>query len=261
MLAFLKSNPEYKLSQTDHSSFVALYNTFVVRPVLLLSIRAGLNIPYLTFVEQHPTSGTATGSTFKTDASNIFFSVEGKFKILPKLEAGIGIGLSQMKFTNQMNYYDWAKIQYIETQTRIEIPVSVTYDLPGFGKFTPYVRGGLGFALNVSTQADIQLIPTDRNNQYSRTGGTLDIKDTRIPLDVFGHAGLGLKFKIPRGFLFVEARTNVGIFDQNNKKVGTYTQMEDTFYMYSSPDFRLNTFTVNLGYTYIFYKPSKKTAK
>ena len=100
---------------------------------------------------------------------------------------------------------------------------------------------------------------TDRNNPYSRTGGTLDVKDSRIPVDIFGHLGTGIKFKIPRGFLFFEARASLGILDQN-KTGGKNTDLLENFYFYSSPGFRLNTFNMNLGYTYIFYKPSKKKA-
>jgi hypothetical protein len=260
MFSFLKSNPEYKLSQTDHSSFVNLYNSFVIRPVLMLSVRAGINIPFLTFVENHPTSGTPGNSVYKTDASNLFLSLEVKFKIAPKIEIGAGAGFSQIKFTNIMDYYDFAKIQYIETQQRIEIPISVNYDLPSFGSFTPYIRGGAGAAIIMAASADASLNVTDRNNPYSRTGGTLNVKDSRIPVDIFAQAGAGLKFKIPRGFLFVEARGNFGIMDQF-KTGGKNTALLQNYYFWSDPSFRLNTFNLNLGYTYIFYKPSKKQAQ
>ncbi len=259
MLAFLKDNPEYQLSPTDHSSFVYLYNSFTVKPVLLLSVRTGLNYPFLTFVQEHPTSGQPGKSVYKTDAANIFLSLEGKFRIAPKLEAGFGAGFSQVRFTNIVDYYEWGKIQYIETQMRLEIPVFVSYDLPAFAKFTPFIRAGMGVALNLSTSADVTLNMTDKNNPYPRSGGTLNVRDSRIPIDFFGQAGFGLKYKIPRGFLFLEARGNFGIMDQN-KAGGKNTDQLEQFYLWSSPGFRLNTLNVNLGYTYIFYKPSKKKA-
>ncbi|MGD0582908.1 MAG: outer membrane beta-barrel protein [Bacteroidales bacterium] len=259
MLSFLKSNPEYKLSPTDHSSFVYLYNSFVVRPVLMISIRAGVNVPFLTFVQEHPTSGMPGKSVYKTDAGNIFISLEAKFKISPKLEVGVGAGYSQVKFTNLVNYYDFATIQYIETQQRIEVPVSISYDLVSLGRFTPYIRGGAGVALNLSTSADASLNMTDKNNPYSRPGQTLNVKDSRIPVDIFGLAGAGVKFKIPRGFLFLEAKGSFGFLEQF-KPGGKNTSLLQNYYFWSDPDFRLNTFNLSLGYTYIFYKPSKKMA-
>jgi hypothetical protein len=259
MLAFLKSNPEYQLSPTDHSSFVYLYNSFTVKPILLLSVRTGVNVPFLTFVREHPTSGVPGKSVYKTNAGNIFLSLEAKFRISPKLEVGFGAGFSQIKFTNLVDYYDFARIQYIETQQRLEVPVFVSYDLPSFGKFTLFIRGGAGAALDLSTSADASLIMTDKNNPYSRTGGTLNVKDSRIPIDFVGQAGFGMKYKIPRGFLFLEARGNFGFMDQN-KTGGKNTDLLENYYLWSNPGFRLNTFNVNLGYTYIFYKPSKKKA-
>jgi hypothetical protein len=172
----------------------------------------------------------------------------------------VGAGYSQAKFTNSVPYYDFAKIQYIETQQRIEVPVCISYDLPGFGKFTPYIRGGAGIALNLATSADASLVMTDKKNPYSRSGGTLKVKDSRIPVDIFGQAGAGLKFKIPRGFVFLETRASFGILDQL-RTGGSSTDILQNYYFWSSPDFRLNTFNVNLGYTLIFYKPSKKKAE
>jgi len=259
MLSFLKDNPEYQLSPTDHSSFVYLYNSFTVKPILLLSVRAGLNYPFLTFVQEHPTSGQPGKSVYKTDAGNFFLSVEGKFKIAPKLEVGFGLGYSQIKFTNSVDYYEWGKVQYIETQQRLEMPVFISYDLPSFAKFTPFLRAGVGATLNLSSSADATLNMTDRNNPYTRSGGTLNVKDSRIPIDFFGQAGFGLKYKIPRGFIFLEARGNFGILDQN-KTGGKNINTLEMFYLWSSPGFRLNTLNLNLGYTYIFYKPSKKKA-
>lgn len=258
MLAFLKSNPEYQISPTDHSSFVYLYNSFNVKPVLLLGIRAGTNLPFLTFVEQHLTSGEPGKSSFKTDLANLFISVEAKVRLAKKLEIGVGAGFSQISFTNNVDY-KFATIEYIETQQRIEVPICLTYELTTFGKFTPYARAGLGAALNLSTSANASLYMTDKNNSYNIPTRTLDVKDSRTPVDLFGQAGVGMKLKIPHGYLFAEARANLGILQQNVAG-GKNVDLLENLYKWSSPRFRLNTLNMNLGYTYIFYKPSKKKA-
>src|SRR5512133_2051404 len=51
MLAFLKQNPEYQLSPTDHASFVHIYNSFNVKPVLQVAFHIGTNIPFVTLVD------------------------------------------------------------------------------------------------------------------------------------------------------------------------------------------------------------------
>lgn len=264
MLAFLKRNPEYQLSPTDHSSFVYLFNTFRVKPVLKLGVRAGISKPFLTFIEEVPIPGDPGSSTFTSKASNLYFSLDTRFKVTGKIELGIELGYSQLSFTNEVQVRGtsdalFSITAYNETQQRIEIPVSMTYDIVTFGKmFTPYFRVGAGAAYNLSTKADVSNIPTDPNNlSSSRTGETLKRKDSRIPLDIFGQAGLGMKYKIPRGVLFAELRSNIGVMNQNIAGGSTLSTLEG-YYFWSDPGFRMNSVNLNFGFTYVFYKPSKR---
>jgi hypothetical protein len=257
MLEFLRKNPEYQLSPTDHSSFVYLYNNFRVRPVLQVSIHAGLNKPFLTFVDPVLTSGEKEVSKFKSSL-NLFFSAESKFKIGKKTEAGFELGYSIMKFTNRIPYYNgYTSINYTESQQRIEVPLFVQYDFTSFGKFIFYGRGGLGAAYTLGVTANAIFTPTDPNNRDTRTGETLNRKDSRIAIDYFAQIGAGLKYKIPMGFFFAEIRTDIGTLDQY-KPGGKAIPQTDFFYAWRDPSFRLNAVNINIGYTYIFYKPSKR---
>jgi hypothetical protein len=259
MYEFLKKNPEYQLSPTDHSSFVYLFNNFKVKPVVQIGIHAGTNVPFLTFVTPTLTAGENknSDSKFSSNIGNLFFSVESKFKITNKLELGFEVGYSQMKFSNKINYMGFTVINYNESQQRIELPVYALYDFTSFGKFTLYGRAGIGAAYTLGVTATATSSPTDPDNKNSRTGKSLNRKDSRVEFDCFGHLGAGLKYKIPKGFLSVELRSNFGIFEQNVP--GGLTIPEgDFYYLWRDPNFRLNAFNINVGYTYIFYKPSKK---
>jgi len=259
MYAFLKKNPEYKISPTDHSSFVYLFNSFVVKPVVQIGVHALTNIPFLTFIAENQTSGEPGKSVYKTNAANLYISLETKFRISRKLEFGIEAGYSQMKFTNIVNYLGFGIINYKETQQRLEIPVNLTYDITSFGKFIPYGRVGLGAAYNLSTSAEVSFNVTDKNNLNNRTGETLNRKDSRVPLDFFGQIGAGMKFKIPRGYLFAEVRSNFGIRNQNVQG-GKTVDLLQNYYLWTDPGFRINSLNLNIGYTLVFYKPSKKKA-
>jgi hypothetical protein len=96
MLAFLKKYPEYQLSPTDHSSFVNLYNGFKVTPFIQLAVHAGSNLPFLTFVTEHPTGGIPGSSKISRNVGNLYLSVESKYKIAPKTEICIEEGFSQL---------------------------------------------------------------------------------------------------------------------------------------------------------------------
>jgi len=258
MFEFLKKNPEYQLSPTDHSSFVYLFNNFKVKPVVQISIHAGVNVPFMTFVEPNLTEGELAKSTFSSNIGNLFFSGESRFKVTNKLEVGFEIGFSQMKFTNKVNdIMNHAVINYTESQQRIEVPIFIEYNFTSFGKFTIYGRAGAGAAYDLGATATATYTPTDINNKNSRTGQSLDRKDSRLTIDYFGQLGAGVKYKIPRGFFFGELRSDLGVFDQNVSG-GQTESVLDWYYIGSEPDFRLNSINFTLGYTYIFYKPTKR---
>jgi hypothetical protein len=256
MYEFLKKNPEYQLSPTDHSSFVYLFNNFKVKPVLQLTIHAGINVPFLTFVTPNLTSGENVKSSFSSNVSNLFFSLESKFKIGEKTEAGLEVGFSKLKFSNTVNQ-GFAVLNYTESQSRLEIPLSLTYDFASFGKLTAYSRTGLGAALNLGVTATDSYNPTDNNNPNRRTGESLARKDSRVSVDFYAQVGAGLKYKISRGFFLAEIRSNFGIKEQNVQSGKTVSTTE-FFYFWRDPNFRLNALNINIGYTYIFYKPTKR---
>ena len=263
MYEFLKKNPEYVLSPTDHSSFVYLFNNFKVKPVLQLSIHAGVNVPFLTFVNTFLPEGEDAKSSFNSGIGNLFISVEPRFKIANKTEIGFEAGFSMRKFINNIDdNMNHALINYTESQQRIEVPVFVMHDFKSFGngKFTIYGRAGIGAAYTLGVTATATYTPTDQNNRNSRTGETLNRKDSRIKVDCFGQIGAGLKYKIPRGFLFGELRSDIGILDQNVIKGlgGSAVPVLTNFYVWHDPSFRLNAAGINFGYTYIFYKPIKR---
>ena len=66
-----------------------------------------------------------------------------------------------------------------------------------------------------------------------------------------------MKYKIPRGYLFAEMRSSFGTLNQNVEG-GNTVDLAQQLYRWSDPGFRMNSFNINFGYTYIFYKPTKK---
>jgi hypothetical protein len=256
MYEFLKKNPEYQLSPTDHSSFVYLFNNFKVKPVVQISVHAGTNIPFLTAVNEHLTTGEGSSSKYKSNIGNLFISLETKFKVSDKVEGGVEAGFSMLKFSNKVNTGSEI-LSYEESQKRVEVPVSLTYDAASFGKFKLYTRLGVGAAFNLGVTSTASSSPVAKNNNNSRTGESLDRKDSRIALDLFGQLGAGIKYKVSKGFLFAEARSNFGILNQNVSG-GKTIPMAEFYYKWRDPDFRLNAVNINVGYTYIFYKPTKR---
>jgi hypothetical protein len=262
MLAFLKINPEYQISPTDHSSFVNLFNTFRVMPVVQIVLHVGTNYPFLTLIdpnEKHFVGGIPGKSIYNIRALNFFASVEAKFELTKKFELNFETGYSQLVFTNVEDFMDFGKINYKETQNRIEVPLSITYNFRNFGKLTPYTRLGFGTALTLSSSAKVSFDQTDINNPVPITGSDLDRNGSRIFMDWIAQIGGGVKFKTRGGYISGEIRSNFGFFNQAIRGGDTVIE-EDlrTKYKYVDKDFHLNALNFSLGYTRIFYKPSKR---
>lgn len=261
MLDFLKKNPEYQLSPTDHSSFVHLFNTFKVKPVVQISVHLGTNIPFLTFIETVPVAGLPGKSVYSTKSLNLYTSVEARFKLSNKLGLSFEAGYSQLGFTNVVDFMGIGKTKYTETQKRIELPFSLTYDIKSFGKLTPYGKLGFGPAMTIGSTATASFSPADLNGT-PHTGTDVDRKNSRISIDLLTQIGGGIKFKTKGGFIFAEIRSNIGIQNQTvrSKITDSDNSTEELryYYYYEDDDFHFNTLNFSLGYTQIFYKPSKR---
>jgi hypothetical protein len=257
MFEFLKKNPEYELSPTDHSSFVHLFNNFKVKPVVQISLHLGTNIPFLTSIDPKHIIGEPDKSTYNSEIINLYLSLEAKFELNKRIDINLETAYSQLLFTKVEVIPNIGTTTYTEAQRRLEIPVSMTYNFKHFGKFTPYGRLGFGPALSLGVTGTPEHKP-------SATNGTplpaldIDRAGSRISLDIFLQAGGGVKYKTRGGFFFTELRSNIGFFDQV-KRAGVSTQEQElAHYYYADDDFHLNALNFTVGYTQIFYKPSKR---
>jgi hypothetical protein len=258
MLAFLKTNPEYQISPTDHSSFVNLYNNFKVKSVVQITLHFGTNLPFLTGITTRSTSGEPLKPTYSSKALNLYGSLEARFVLSKKMDLNIEAGFSQLAFTRVESFLGYSSNKYIETQQRIELPLTLTYNFRSLGKLTPFVRFGVGPAITLSASAKPTGTPTDVNNLIGQTGSDLDRKVSRISMDVFSQVGGGVKFKTRGGYLSAEIRSNIGFFDQTIRVEDAATGELGNYYHQVDDDFHLNALNFSIGYTRIFYKPSKR---
>lgn len=262
MLEFLGKNPEYRLSPTDHSGFVYLYNYFQIRKLIQISFHLGSNLPFISAFRIRSAAGNPGKSGYSTDALNLYGSVEAKYALTDKLELNVEAGYSKISFSNREDFLNpdntiFGITKYSEDQVRIDLPLSLTYDVKRFGVLTGYCRLGAGPSFIVNSFGSASHSPADFNNPYSRTGADINRSDSRRSFDLFVTAGAGVKFKIREGFLFGEMRSDFGLFNQSEKNGKSSEELIQRYY-YVDDDFRINSLNFNLGYTWIIYKPSKR---
>lgn len=253
MLRFLQRNPEYQLSSTDHSSFVYLFNTYWVKPVLQIGIHIGTNKPFINVLKSQGISPTPIAGVYNTSALNFFASVEAKIALTNKFDLNAEIGFSQLSFTNIEEISDFGKTTYEEKQQRIELPVSITYNVFSYKKITPYLRLGFGPSFILSAGCS-PLFESDIEPE--RSVADLSRNDSRLLLDFFCQGGLGFKYKISGGYINFETRFNYGVRNQTVRN-GSSSGVLDFDYLYTDDDFCIHALNFSFGYTYILYKPQK----
>ena len=258
MLAFLKKYPEYQLSKTDHQSFVSQYNSFRVRPLVQATFHFGTNIPFLTIIKSHSFTEEPLKSSYSSEALNLFTSLEVKVPLNTKFEANIEAGFMQTKFRNREEFVG-SVTSYTETMQRLVIPVTATYNFANLGnKLTVFARLGGGPAINLNSTASATSTGTDDNNRTLDQGADLDRSGSRIFMDLFLQAGAGIKYKTPGGFISLESRFDFGTGNQVIWKMDAATSELGYRYSYCDDSFSINNLNISVGYTQIFYKPSKR---
>ncbi len=260
MFAFLRKYPEYEVSPTDHSSFVGLFNNFSSKVVIQFSLHIGTNMPFVFISKEESLFGVPGVKKYTSKAANFFVSLEAKYKLTDKIELNAEAGYSQFAFSNSEKV-TFAQGKFKEVHRRIELPLTVTYDLFRWGNFIPYARLGAGPALNINSYGIGEFDPNDKNNPFRRTSE--NIKDLpRIIVDVSALAGAGMKYKVREGFICAEIRSNIGLLNQYKSKPFSGENLEkEFFYMLAEDYFKLNTLNFSLGYTRIFYKPVRREEK
>ena len=253
MLSFLKRYPEYELSTTDPDEFRFIFEQYRTRPVLDLGAFAGVNRhhgmisqPYSPFnLNQVKPRYTSDGFAFQAGVLLNFYA-----------NARIQISLEPMyaQANFQLEYEDlsidgFGELDHFERQSYLYIPLSGTYEFV-VNKFRPYLRlgGQLGVLFDNTTSTAKGIF----------TGPDEDNLDNRNQLNYWVFAGGGLKYKLNRGYFFLDLRYHVGLNKYLVDPGKRFAQENHNWvYMYQDSDFRLNSFMISIGYARSFYNPKR----
>jgi len=260
MNEFLRKYPEYIPSSADPVEFSGLLKQYDNLPRVSLGIYGGINTSLVSIIEYY---GVHDLNVEEGKYSSAGFGFQTGITVIKHFGKNFELGLEprfrESRYEYNLNPYPFAKVKYMEKQDKIDIPVSFSYT--GIKSFlNPYIKTGCIASMLLTANSNII-------RSYENTGGTfyndiespsLNISDNRNPLNITISLGGGVKYKLSKGFFFLDLSYNCTILNEtkdNSREPGNDDQ--SLIYFYEDNDYRLNYFAVSAGFAYSFYKPKK----
>lgn len=266
ILNYIKQYPEYEITPTDATEFVYLFESYNPVPVYSFGGSVGLNLSLISLLEPFDTEnlGDYTG-----DYTPSGMGLQGGLFVDRYLHENWRLSVELLYAQNKFEYNDrlndFARINYVETHTAVQLPLTVTYDFQIEKKWNPYLRAGFGTSLLLDARSTITRDYVETGSlQFAKIKGSdIDIKNNSESLHYWTILGGGVKYKIPHSYLFFDVRFNYGL----NKSIKTENRFDENEqelifkYFFTHDDFKLNNLSFSFGWAYTFYEPQKRSGK
>lgn len=261
MVKLLNYEPELEINEVvDPVEFIEIYNTYIHDPAYSLGVTGGLNYSFISRVNDFGTYSTNLyNGAYTAPELGTHIGIKGS----KYLFHGGNLNLEAVYFTRKFTYNtilnSYSNLTIHEKNRFLYFPLSFTYEF-GKKKLIPYVRIGGSFELMLNTDGEFIRTYTD-NSHNNVTGPELNMTSQRTSFTYSALAGIGVKLKIRRGNLFLDARYNYGfanLANPNNRFDNNTILFE---YHHVSDDFVASNALLSIGYMRSFYNPKKKKLK
>jgi len=268
MPRFMKKFPEYEINPTDPKEFVYLFNSYRNLPVLSIGASFGINWSQVSVIESYQIAYTnGTPRKYISGGFGTQFGLQVNTYIAPQIELGLGFLIANYTFSSsdsvKFTSASTQVIKAVETESRFEFPVFARYEFKPYKKFTPFVRLGIVPAYTNSTSLALSLSYVGQNGQNDLKAPAKDILGWRKQFGIWSLAGAGIKYDLPPwGYIWIDVKYQLGFTAMKLNTDPEFISTEiGTKYYYVSDNFKLSNFGISVGYSYSFYKPTKKQTK
>jgi len=264
ILNYIKQYPEYEITPTDATEFVYLFESYNPVPVYSFGGSVGLNTSIISLLEPFDTENL---DDYTGDYTPSGMGLQGGLFVDRYLHENWRLSVELFYSQNIFKYndllYGFASIDYEETHTAIQLPLTATYSFLTEGKWNPYLRAGFGTSLLLDAKSTItrEYVETEPLQFAKIKSSDYDIKNNTESLHYWTIFGGGIKYKITHSYLFFDVRFNYGL----NNIIKTQNRLDESEqelifkYFFAHDDFKLNNLSFSLGWAYTFYKPQKRS--
>jgi hypothetical protein len=277
----LKLDPEHLINASiDPIEFIHLYNEYRTEPIFTYGINGGVNISSVRLIEQYSLDNdnlnTAGSSNTYFNQSGLQGGLQGGLMLIKNMHLNIGVTFktTKIRFTQDyfLNSFDnaadtlssFGNLESIENHSWLRLPLNFTYDIKITPKVYTYIGIGGYVGLLVSAKSTLTRAYSASSSVAPVTGPPEDIKSRRNFWNYGLTGGLGFKYRIPRGNIFLDVRYNYGLKNLNigdqYKSDKEMPVNQNLLYKYYSVDDNIimNDLAFTIGYSRFFYNPKKK---
>ena len=258
---FLKKFPEYEVMPGDPVEFVYLLESYKTSSFYSLNLTFGPTFANPMILESHSVldrSNTeysnTTGIGFHVGfglSRNLFKSVNGNITVYYSTYSYDFHEKSTTILGDRA--FSFVDVDTKEELTRVEIPLTFTYSF-GKGNLNYVIRAGGMFGYLIGADMTPRRYHEQLDNPIS---DPVDITEYRIIYDYAVVFGLGLEYKIPRGYLVLHAQYNMGLQNMVMDNVQDMSSRNYSTYYHIDDDFRLNSILISVGYHFSMYQSKK----
>ena len=251
VLNLLKLDKEYTINpELDPAEFIEVFNTFRTYPIFRVGIKAGTNSNIFRVFETYEVHNGTNAGTY-TSLNNMHFGLAVEVPIKDKFEVVPEAYYMMRSYDFEEDLGEMGITTLKEQQTWLLAPVHFRYKYLKW-QIIPY--GDIGFTFGYLLSSDLTGIETEKNETPPQ-----DVIDSREQFNYFVSAGLGAKYKIPMGYLFVESRYGFQVNRMNVLNTEP-TVAESTLLWnngYRGNAFSMDFITLQVGYMFNIYSPKK----
>lgn len=258
-LEVLRANPEF-LADTarDQIDVVYLSKRFTAAPIFSFSGKLGGNFSPVRVITSINSSGEQ--------------GVENDYHLRMGWQGGIGADWhlseriavtaeviyaftsykkDQVKFNNDLE-------EFTDKQNWLSFPFGIRYTFREREQLRPYISAGYSFNLLFSDRGQIQIFKRDEGEgSLDESSPEFSFNSYRTKVNTSFFIGGGAKYKVGVDFLFAEMRYNFGLTNLVKPTTTYGSSAPAVEYGHVDDYFRLDNFSISVGYVKPLYKPRK----
>ncbi len=268
MPKFMKKFPDYEINPTDPKEFVYLFNSYRNLPVLSIGVSGGANWSNVSVIESFQMAYTNnTPRKYISGGAATHFGMQLNKYVTPQIEIGLGFSIANYTISSLDSVFSISAatqvLKAVETQSRYEFPIFAKYDFKPILKVIPYARVGIVPAYTTKASVSLSLSYVGQGGQNDVKPFSYNIIGWRKQFGIWSLVALGLRKDFPPyGSVWFDLKYQPGFTAMKLNTDAQFLESETgTKYKWRSDNFRISNFGISLGYSYSFYKPTKKQTK